>query len=87
MIISVQDVRHEGEEVVATVLDGAATTELRFGGEDAARVAVQWTRSEFDRKRYAALPPGFPTPAAIPIELPTASRLFLRNRVAARPYL
>jgi hypothetical protein len=69
VIITVQDIRNEGEEVVATVLDGAATTELRFRGEDAATVALQWKRSEFDRWRYAALPPEFPSLAGIPIEI------------------
>lgn len=69
MIVTVQDVRRDGEGVVATVLDGAATTELRFSGEDAVSVALQWDRSEFDRGRYAALPPEFPTRAGIPVEL------------------
>ncbi|HEV7483039.1 MAG TPA: hypothetical protein VGO13_08060 [Solirubrobacterales bacterium] len=70
MIVTVQGIRRDGEEVVATVPDGAATAEFRFSGEDAASVALQWERSEFDRGRYAAFPPEFPTPAGIPIELP-----------------
>jgi hypothetical protein len=71
MIITVQDVRAEGEEVVATVLDGVVTAELRFRGDDATTVALQWERSEFDRRRYAAMPPEFPSPAGIPVEIPS----------------
>ena len=70
MLITVQDVWTEGAEVVATVLDGSATTQRRFRGDDAASVALQWERSEFDRRRYAAMPPEFPSPAGIPLELP-----------------
>lgn len=72
MVITVQDVWREGEEVVATVLHGAAPIEWRFSGQDAAVVASEWERARFDRSLYAGLPPDFPAPAGIPIELPPA---------------
>lgn len=70
MIITVQNLRRERDSIVATVLDGAVVREQRFSGDDAATVAVQWERSRFDRERYAAMPPEFPTPPGIPIHLP-----------------
>lgn len=69
MLITVQNLWQEGREVVATVLDGAAVTERRFSGEDAKAVALAWVQSQRDRENYAAMPPEFPTPAGIPVEL------------------
>jgi hypothetical protein len=69
MLITVQNVWRDGDEVVATVLDGAAVAERRFSGEDAEAVALAWVRSQRDREKYAAMPPEFPTPAGIPVSL------------------
>ena len=69
MIITVQDVRREGGKVVATVVDGDGSAELRFTGPQAATIASEWDRAGFDRSLYAALPPGFPAPMGIPVEI------------------
>jgi hypothetical protein len=73
VIITVQQVRQDGSAVVATVLDGASASEQRFSGDAAAMIALEWERGQFDLSRYAALPPEWPTPAGIPIELPDVS--------------
>jgi len=72
VILTVQEVWREGDEVVATVVDGAAREERRFTGRDAVIVASEWERARFDISLYAALPPGFPAPTGIPVELPSA---------------
>ncbi len=69
MIITVQDVWREGDKVVATVVDGEASAVLRFTGQQAATVALEWARAGFDRSLYASLPAGFPVPAGIPVEI------------------
>jgi hypothetical protein len=70
VIITVQNVWREGDDVVATVLEGASVEETRFRGEEAQAVALAWIHSQRDRERYAAMPADFPTPVGIPVELP-----------------
>ena len=71
MLINVQNFRCEPNgDVVATVLDGqGGSKRLRLRGEDADRVARTWAQSKFDFDRYARLPPEFPTPASMPVEI------------------
>jgi hypothetical protein len=72
VIITVQEVWRDGDEVVATIIYGGARGEWRFSGQEAATVAQEWERAQFDLSLYAALPPEFPRPTGIPVELPSA---------------
>jgi hypothetical protein len=75
MIIRVQSKRWDSQgNLIAAVLDGhGGVQERAFTGEDAERIERTWAQNQFDLDRYANLPPEFPTPAAIPVEIDAAA--------------